>query len=721
MATSIDTSRRGFLKVSAAAGGGLLLGFELLQDGAEAASAFAPNAFIRIDPKGIVTLIMPQQEMGQGTHTGHSQLLAEELDVAMSQVVLEQAPPNDMLYGGPKAPPERRRQSTGGSSSFRNGFYISLRQAGANARAILVTAAARLWKVDPATLRTSDGVVYHDPSGRQIGYGELSPRAGAITLPTDAPLKADKDFKLIGKPVHRLDVPAKTNGSVTYGIDVMAGKVPVAAVLQAPVVGGKVAAVDDAAARAIPGVKQIVVLDDLVAVVADNTWLAFKGLKALGVTWNDGPNGRLGQADIVRDLREKTSKPGVSAKNEGDIDKAFGSGDRIDVAYEMPFLAHSPMEPLNCTVHVQGKTAEIWVGTQVQTGAQKAAAKVLDVDPKAVTLTNFMLGGGFGRRLDTDMVTNAVRVAQQVSGPVKVMWSREEDTRHDTVRPYYRNVMAATLKDGRIDAWLHRISGGSVPVRMSGKPPKDGLDGSTIDGADEIPYEIPNLRVEYVQCEPGAVNVGWWRGVGPNNSLFAVESLIDELARKAGKDPLEFRLAHLQKSPRAAGVLRLAADKAGWSGPLEGKAGRGIAMINAFGSFCAAVCEAEVNADGDVRVRRMVVAVDAGKVVNPDGITSQVEGGVVFALTSAFWGNITVANGRIQQSNFHDYRMMRIHEAPPVEVHIVPSNEDPGGIGEPGVTVSTPALVNAIAAATGIRLRTMPIDREILAGRKDNA
>ncbi len=717
MTSAIDTSRRGFLKVGALAGGGLLLGFQLLPQGAEAAAGFAPDAFIRIDPQGLVTLVMPQQEMGQGTHTGHAQLIAEELDIAMSQIVLEQAPPNDELYGGP-----RKRQSTGGSSSFRSGFYPLLRQHGANARAMLVMAAARMWNVDPASLRTSEGIVYHDATSRQVGYGELAGRASSITPPTDAPLKAEKDFKLIGKPVHRLDVPGKTNGSVVYGIDVLAGKVPVAAVSQSPVVGGKVASVDDSKAMAIPGVKQVVVLDDLVAVVGDNTWTAFKGLSALVINWDDGPHAAVSQEAIVRELRERTAKPGLAGHTAGDVDQAFSDGERVDVAYELPFLAHSPMEPLNCTVHVRPGGAEVWLGTQVQTGAQRAAAKVLGVEPAQVKLTNYMLGGAFGRRLDIDMVTNAVRVGQQVSGPVKVMWSREEDTRHDTIRPYYRNVMTASLKDGRITGWMHRVSGGSVVARMYGKP-KDGFDGATVDGAEEIPYDIPNMRIEYVECEPLAVNVGWWRGVGPNNTLFAAESLIDELAKKVGQDPLDFRLAHLEKSPRAAGVLKLAAEKIGWSTPISGggRVGRGIAVIFAFGSYCAAACEVEVAADGDVKIRRFVVAVDAGKVVNPDGIISQVEGGTVFGLTSALWGKITVDKGRIQQSNFHDYRMMRIHETPPIEVHIVPSTEDPGGIGEPGVTVCTPALVNAIAAATGIRLRTMPVDRDILAGRKQDA
>lgn len=719
MTSAIDTSRRGFLKVGALAGGGLLLGFQLTSDGAEAAAGFAPNAFIRIDPQGLVTLVMPQQEMGQGTHTGHAQLLAEELDIAMSQIVLEQAPPNDELYGGP-----RKRQSTGGSSSFRSGFYPLLRQAGANARAMLVMAAARMWNVDPASLRTSEGVVYHDATNRKAGYGELAGRASSITPPTDAPLKDEKDFKLIGKPVHRLDVPPKTNGSVTYGIDVMAGKVPVAAVRQAPVVGGKVASVDDSKTMAIPGVRQVVVLDNLVAVVADNTWLAFKGLKALTVEWDDGPNGNISSETITRDLRERTAKPGVTGHTVGDIAQAFSDGERVDIAYEMPFLAHAAMEPLNCTVHVRPDGAEVWLGTQVQTGAQRAAATVLGVDPTKVKLTNYMLGGAFGRRLDVDMVQNAVRIGQKVSGPVKAIWSREEDIRHDTVRPYYRNVMTASLKDGRITGWMHRVSGGSVPARMRGSKPENGFDGSTVDGAEDIPYDIPNMQVEYVESEPEAVNVGWWRGVGPNNSLFAVESLIDELAKKVGQDPLEFRLAHLEKSPRAAGVLKMAAEKIGWSTPISGgngRVGRGIAVIFAFGSYVAAACEVEVSNDGDVRIRRYVAVADAGKVVNPDGIISQVEGGTVFGLTSAFWGNITVDKGRIQQSNFHDYRLMRIHETPPIEVFVMPSTEDPGGIGEPGVTVCTPALVNAIAAATGIRLRTMPIDRDILAGRKQNA
>ena len=704
-------SRRAVITASAAAGGGLLLGFQPVQ--AAQARGFAPNAFIRIDPRGVVTLTMPQQEMGQGIYTSLAQLLADELDAPLSQVALEAAPPSDALYASPRG----RMQMTGGSNSIR-GFYAHLRKAGATARAMLVQAAADSWKVAPATCRTADGWVIHDPSGRKLAYGALSTRAASVKPPQAPPLKAAKDLKLIGKPVPRLDTPDKVTGKAVYGIDVALPGMKVAALMAAPVVGGRVRNVDSTAAQAMPGVRQIVVLDDLVAVVADHTWAAKKGLSALKVAWHDGPNGTMNSQRIWQELRIASRRRGAVASDEGDVDKALSEGRRYEADYELPFLAHAPMEPLSCTVEITPGRCEIWTGTQTQTRAQKAAAEAAGVSPDKVTFHNYMLGGAFGRRLDTDMIVKAVRIAREVKGPVKVVWSREEDMRQDMYRPAYRNLMSASLSKGRITGWTHKIAAGSVSARMSGKPLKDGLDRGSVDGATEIPYDIANRRVEYVQAEPRALRLGYWRGVGPNNTIFAIESFVDELAGKAKRDPVAFRLAMLDKAPRLKAALQLAATKSGWGGALPKRVGRGVAVHDVFGAFMATVAEVEVDEDGALDVRRFVCAVDCGTIVNPDTVIAQVEGGVLFGLAAALYGDITVERGRVQQANFNDYRVLRINEAPPVEVHLIRNGADPGGIGEPGTTAAAPSLVNAIAAASGVRLRRLPIDKDVLAGRK---
>ncbi|HVI98032.1 MAG TPA: molybdopterin cofactor-binding domain-containing protein [Sphingomonas sp.] len=716
MSAAVDRlapSRRTVLKVGAAAAGGLLVGFRWASADA-ATPPFAPNAFIRIDRASNVTLVMPNQEMGQGIYTAHSQLLAEELDIALNRVTLEAAPPDDELYGGP-----RKRQSTGGSSSLRAGFYPALRQAGADARALLVLAAARRWGVDPASCRTLEGRVFHDASGRAADYGDLADAAARLPAPREpAPLKAAADFRLIGKSVHRLDTPAKVNGGATYGIDVMAGQVPVAVPIACPVVGGTVRSVDDARARAFPGVRQVVVLDDLVAVVADHSWAAIKGAALLDIVWDEGPNAALGSTEIWDALRRDSTKPGANAKMEGDPDRALTDGDLVELDIEMPFLAHAPMEPLNCTVHVTEGRCEVWMGTQVQTRARATAAETAGVPVERVTLHNYMLGGAFGRRLDTDLVGIAVRIGREVDGPVKVMWTREEDMRHDVYRPAYRNIMRASLKGGRINGWSHKIAAGSVSARVSGKPLENGIDGGSVEGATEMPYTIPHRRVDYVQAEPKALRLGWWRGVGPNNTIFAIESFVDELAKKAGEDPVAFRLKMLDGAPRLANALKIVAAKSDWGAPLGARRGRGVSIQHAFGSFLATVAEVEVDEAGNVRVDRFVSAVDCGVIVNPNGVIAQMEGGLIFGMTAALFGDITVAKGRVEQGNFNDYRAVRINEAPRVEIHLVESSEDPGGIGEPPTTAAPPAIANAIAAATGIRLRRMPIDRDVLAGRK---
>ncbi len=707
---SSGLSRRTLLKAGAA--GTLVLGFHLPLARA-ATGTFEPNAFIRIAGDGAVILVMPQVEMGQGTYTSISQILAEELDADWSRVTVEHAPPSDKLYGNPFF----GIQVTGNSNSIR-AFWDPLRKAGATARAMLVQAAAAGWQVEPATCRTAKSEVFHDASGRKLGYGELAAAAGTQAPPENPPLKAIKDFTLVSQPLKRLDTAGKVNGAVKYGIDALPPGVKFASLTLSPVQGGKVVKVDDSKAKTMPGVRQVVVLDDVVAVVADHTWAAKQGLAALEIEWDDGPNGKISSTDVWNDLRAASQTKGAVAKEAGDADKALGDGERLDAAYEMPFLAHATMEPMNCVVHVTADGCEVWIGTQVMTRVQGDVAKALNLPPEKVTVHQHLLGGGFGRRLEADMAVVAARIAQKVDTPLKVIWSREEDIRHDVYRPVYRDLISASLKDGKINGWTYRVTGSAVLARWFPPAYQKDIDIDGVDSAADIPYGIPNLRVEFVRKEPGVVTTGFWRGVGPNNNVFAIESFMDELAHKAGKDPVDFRIAHLDTTPRLKAAVQLVAQKSGWGEKLPARVGRGISAQVAFGSFISTVVEAEVDTNGEVKLRRIVSAVDTGVPVNPDTIIAQLQGGLVFSLTAALFGEITIKNGRVEQSNFHDYRMLRINEVPSIEVHVIPSEEHPGGIGETGATAGPPALGNALYAATGIRLRRLPIDRDVLAGKK---
>jgi isoquinoline 1-oxidoreductase beta subunit len=708
-------SRRSFLMASAAAGGGLVLSLHLpLAVGdAVAADAFAPNAFIRIASDGRITLTMPYVEMGQGTYTSIPMLIAEELEVDLKQVQLEHAPPDEKLYANPLL----GVQATGNSNAVR-GAWQPLRQAGATARTMLVAAAAKRWNVDPATCRAERGEVMHPPTGRRSSYGELAADAARMPVPDKVALKEPRDFKLIGTPAKRLDLAGKVNGTAVFGIDVRPPGVKIATLAQSPVFGGRVKSVDDAAAKAIKGVRQIVRLDDAVAVVADHMGAAKKGLAALKIEWDDGPYARLSTEDVVRELEQATMKPGVVAQNIGDVDNAMAgarAARKVEAIYQVPFLAHATMEPMNCTVHVRSDECEIWIGSQAVARVQSMAAKVAGLPAEKVIVHNHLIGGGFGRRLEADGAVRAVEIAKQVDGPVKIVWTREEDIQHDMYRPYWFDRIAAFLDDtGRPVAWSNRFAGPSVIARWLPPGFKDGLDPDTTEGAIDLVYDLPNFRVEYVRVEPPGIPTAFWRSVGPSHNVFVTESFMDELAAAARQDPVAYRLALLDKTPRAKAVLALAAEKAGWGQKLPPRVGRGIAIQHAFASTMAMVAEVEVAKDGSVRVRRVVCAVDCGIAVNPDTIEAQVQSAAMFGITAALFGEITLKNGRVEQSNFDNYQILRMNEAPSVDVHIVPSRETPGGMGEAGTSLIVPAVSNAIFAATGKRLRKMPVDAAAL-------
>ena len=731
----MDATRRDFIRAGAAAGGGLLIAFVLPgcnreprnEKPSEAAVGHATSeavdqspglgtaGFIRIDRQGAVTFVVHKVEMGQGTFTSIPMLLAEELEVDPAKVRLEQAPPDNKLY----ADPLLGGQLTGGSTSIR-GAWEPLRRVGATARTMLVAAAAKRWNVEASSCTARDGAVVQADGQRRLGYGELVDEAAKLPVPQVVALKKAGEFRLIGRPVHRLDGADKVNGKAVFGIDARPQGVRVAAVAASPVIGGRLKAVDEAKAKAVPGVREVLKIDNAVAVVADHQWAAKQGLAAAAPSWDEGANANLTTGVIVADMEAASLKAGVVARKDGDASEEIGRAKRrLEAVYQMPFLAHATMEPMNCTAQVKDGGCDVWVGTQVPVLAQAAAAKAAGVPPEQVRVHNHYLGGGFGRRLEVDNVAQAVAFAKQTQGPVKFVWSREEDIQHDMYRPYYLDRMAAALgDDGRPTAWFHRIVGSSILSRFAPATVKDGVDADAVDGARDHPYAVPAVRVEYVRHEP-PLPTAFWRGVGATHNVWVVESFIDELAAAAKQDPLAYRLALLDKSPRLKAVLQAAADKAGWGKPFQApdgrRGGRGLSAQFVFGTYMAQVAEASVDEAGEVRVHRVVCTVDCGTVVNPDTVVAQVESGVVFGLSAALWGEITLDRGRVQQSNFPDYRVMRMNEMPLVEVHLMPSGDAPGGIGEPGTSAAAPALTNALFAATGQRIRKLPVGEQLKA------
>ena len=708
-------SRRNFLKIGAALGGGLIIGLRVPGNArAEAAGAadtagqFAPNAFVRIAPDNTITLIMSHTEVGQGVYTSASMLIAEELEVGLDQITPMHAPPDNALY----ADPNLGEQATGGSTSTLSGWE-PLRKAGATARTMLVNAAAAQWNVDAANCTAERGVVHHAPSGRSLTYGQLASAAASQPAPKDVPLKPASAFKLIGTPAKRIDTPGKVNGSLKFGIDVQVPGMKIGTVAASPVLGGKLVAIDEAAARAVPGVRDVVKLDNAFAVIGDHYWAAVTGLRAAAAQWDDGPHGGVDSDAILKGLADASNNDGVDAKKQGDAAAAIaGAAHTVEAVYQLPFLAHAPMEPINTTLHIRPDGADLWVGTQVPPRAQAAVAKAAGLKPEQVQVHNQYMGGAFGRRLDVDSIEQAAAIAKNLPYPVKLIWSREEDIQHDLYRPYYYDRVSAGLDaNGKIAGWTHRTTASSVMARWfpAGMTNDGKLDPDTVEGALETPYVIPAQRNQYVRHESPGVTTAWWRGVGPTHNIFVVESFIDELAAAAGVDPVEFRRRNLRNEPRAHTVLDLVAKESGWGTPLPSGIGRGVALQFAFNSWLATVAEVAVTNRGEVQLRQVHVAADVGPVVNPDTLAAQLQGGLIFGLSMAMFSEITHTKGRVDQSNFHDYRVLRINEAPKISVHIVTNPTAPiGGVGEAGTAAAAPALANAIFAATGRRLRRIP-------------
>lgn len=708
--TLLATSRRGFLKTSAAALPALTLGFTLLPVGrlAQAATApmpFAPNAYLRITTDNKVTVICGSAEMGQGVLTAIPMLVAEELDADWKLVSVEQAPAdkafNNPMFG---------MQATGGSTTVR-AFWEPMRQAGANARAMLVAAAAQQWKVDAASLRTQASQVIH-PDGRKLSYGALVAQAAAQSAPTAAPLKKPADFRLLGKRTKRLDSPAKINGTAKFGIDASLPGMLVAVMARAPQPGAKPVKVNDAKAKAVKGVQQVLTIDSGVAVLASGYWAAKKGRDALEIDWDLGSAADLSTAKISAMLNDGANNADAVAKDTGNLkDAAATSAQTLSATYEVPYLAHACMEPMNCTAWVRGDEVEIWAGTQSQGPAQGILGQVAQVTPAKVKVHTLMLGGGFGRRFAPDFTVDATLLSKLSGKPVKLIYSREDDMAAGFYRP------ASVVKfEGALDAagqaTMLRADVGSPSIMAASgfmKIPPNGVDSMAMEGIEDNPYAIPNMRLAYGRQEPGP-QVWFWRSVGHSQNIFFIEGFIDEMAAAAKKDPYEFRRALLNEQPRYKGVLEAAAQKAGWGTPAPAGVFRGIAVGQSFGTYVAQVAEVSVAADGTPKVHRVVAAVDCGMTVNPQTIERQIEGAIVYGLSAALYGKLDFDKGRLEQSNFHNYPVLRMSEMPKVEVHILPSQEKPGGIGEPGLPPVAPAVVNALFAATGKRLRSLPID-----------
>src|SRR6266568_4222167 len=716
-------TRREFVETSA----GLVIAFYLPPRSQAAAPSpapapapadFSPNAWIRIATDGSVTLTVDKSEMGQGSQTGLAMILAEELEADWSKVRLGPVPENPAGWS--------RRMSTGGSTAIRTSWE-PLRKAGAAAREMLIDAAASTWNVDRASCRAERGAVVHGASKRRLTYGKLAAKAATLPVPKDPPLKDPKDFRLLGTRLPRLDTPAKVDGSAVFGIDVKVPGMLIASIERCPVFGGTLKSFDASKAKAMPGVRAVVALEASpwtgtsgawaagcaagVAVVADTYWQAVTGRRALEIQWDEGDAASLDSDGIRAQFVKLADQPGVEARKDGDAAGTLGgAAKKVEAVYEVPFLHHATMEPMTCTAHVRADGCDVWVPTQNQTRAQEVAAEITGLPKEQVRVHTTFLGGGFGRRLEPDFVSEAVRVSKAARAPVKVIWSREDDVQHGFYRPATYNRFAAALDAGGTPvAWTHRIV--APPILLKFGPLDKGVDRTLIDGASNLPYAIPNVLVDQVAVDLLPVPRGFWRSVGISQNAFVTECFFDEVAVAAGKDPYELRRQLLRDKPRHLRTLELAAQKAGWGTPLAAGRGRGIALAEWAPTTCAQVAEVSVTPEGGVRVHRVVCAVDCGPTVNAGQIEAQLQGGIVYGLTAALYGEITIDRGRVKQSNFTDYPMLHIEEMPVVEVHVVPSDDKQGGIGEPSVGPVAPAVCNAIFAATGKRIRKLPIGK----------
>jgi len=699
-------TRREFVAAGVAAGAGLVVGFYLPHAGRRGKEVFSPNAYLRITTDEKVTIVCARSEMGQGVRTALPMILAEELEADWKQIEIEQAGAST-LYGD---------QSTGGSASVKT-TWDPMRKAGAAAREMLISAAALTWGVPRSSCVAENGAVLHGASKRRLSYGELVEKAATLPIPTDVPLKQNKDYKIVGQRLARVDTPSKVKGEALFGIDFRMPGMKYAVLSRSPTIGGKALSFDDAESKRVAGVRYVAKISDAaVAVVADSVWGAMEGRRMLNVSWDPGPNKDLNSAAVTESLKQAAAKKGASLYSVGDVSKVTGR--RISAEYQLPFMAHAPMEPGNCTAHFQGTKCELWAPTQVPQDCRDQVAKALGLDPDQVKVNVTLMGGGFGRRLEYDYAVEAALVSKAANAPVKVIWTREDDMRFSTYRPASLHQVSAVLDGaGWPVAFTHRIVAPSISGQK-GQPGPNGVDPDLPDEAAFV-YALPNVSLEYVLAET-AVPLGWMRSVYALQAGFASESFIDELAAAAGKDPLEYRLHMLKKdeniqyfetkwhTARMRGVLQLAADKTGWKSTLPAGRFRGIACFGCFSSYVGEVVE--ISMENDVpRVHRVVAAVDCGQVVNPSILEQQIQGGIVYALSNALRAKITIEKGRVVQGNFDDYAPLRMDETPVVEVYAVPSTEAPTGIGEPSVPPLAPALCSAIYVATKNRTRALPI------------
>ncbi|MET3118090.1 isoquinoline 1-oxidoreductase beta subunit [Undibacterium sp. GrIS 1.8] len=710
----MTTTRRSFLKTSALAGGGLMLGISLpsvvgVSDAQAAGTLYTPNAWVHIADDNTITLISARSEMGQGVYTSMPMLIAEELDVELKNIKVEIAPPNaaytNSLLGA---------QITGGSTSVRDAWE-KLRIGGAQVRMMLVSAAANKWGVDAAKLSTSNGMV-KGPDGKQASYGELAEAASKLPVPKDVVLRDPKDFKIIGKATKRLDTPNKVNGKIQYGIDVVLPDMVYASLEQCPVIGGTVKSYDATKARSMPGVIDVVQIPDGVAVVANSYWRAKKARETLVVQWDEGSVAKLNNANMMAGIRAAaaTGKKISIKKTGGDVDVAMkGAAKTLKAEYSSPLLAHATLEPMNFTADFKDGKCLLIGPTQFQQGAQGAVAAALAIKPEDITLKTTFLGGGFGRRLELDFIVQAAQISKAVGKPVKLLWTREDDTTHDFYRPMALNRMAAGLDaKGKPVALTFELTSQSVTQRAFGLP-KDTLDPFMAE-ASVVPYDIPNMTQDLYIHDAG-LRVGYWRSVSHALNAFPNESFVDEMAKAAGKDPYAFRMSLLDKQPRFANILKQAATKAGWGKPLPAGHKLGIALMEGYDTYMAQIAEISVNKAHEIKVHKVTVVADLGHMVNPDTVEAQIQSSIAFGLTAALYGDITLENGRVQQTNFHNYPVLRMYEMPKINVTLVQSTEKPGGIGEPATALIGPAVANALFAATGKRLRSLPLTPEKIA------